>query len=273
MPNHKDVRHRQSWEIHQRANAQFGAAAAAYTASLTHGNPDALRRVVELASPKPEDIVLDIATGSGHTALALAPHVREVIAYDMTEPMLAETRRNAAARELMNVLTKQGTAEDLPFPDCSFDIVTVRQAPHHYADVRTAIREMARVAKHGGRVVIIDSVSPDDDSLDRQWNHLEKLRDPSHVRNYRASEWRRFVTDAGLRITFEELGFATEQGGPMDFGTWIRRMNTPPAAAEEITRSFLEASPSLRAALRIQVIDDSIHFCVPQITIASIRDR
>jgi hypothetical protein len=109
MPKYKDVRRRQSWEIHQRANAQFGAAAA-YTASLTHGNPDALRRIVELAGPKPEDIVLDIATGAGHTALALAPHVREVIAYDMTEPMLAETRRNAALQGLMNVSARQGTA-------------------------------------------------------------------------------------------------------------------------------------------------------------------
>jgi ubiquinone/menaquinone biosynthesis C-methylase UbiE len=273
MPKHKDVRHRQRSEIHQRANAQFGAAAAAYSSSLTHSNPDALRRVVELADPKPEDVVLDIATGAGHTALALAPHVCKVIAYDMTEPMLEETRRNATARGLINVSTRRGTAEDLPFPQASFDIVTVRQAPHHYADVRMATQEMARVAKRGGRVTIIDSVSPDDRSLDCQWNHLEKLRDPSHVRNYRASEWRRFATEAGLRITFEEHGFATEQGGPMDFGTWVRRMNTPPAAVEELTRLFREASPLLAAALRIQAVDGAISFCVPQITIASIKDR
>jgi len=273
MPTRKNVQHSQASKIHERTNAQFGAAAAAYSSSLTHSDPDALHRVVELAGPKPEDVVLDVATGAGHTALALAPHVREVIAYDMTEPMLAETRRNAAIRGLTNVLTRQGTAEELPFPDASFDIVTVRQAPHHYADVRTAIREMARVVKLGGRVIVIDSVSPDDDFLDGQWNRLEKLRDPSHIRNYRANEWREFVTDAGLRIVFEELGFATEKNGPMEFAAWIRRMNTPPAAVTEITRSFREASPSLTAALRIQVIDGAIYFCVPQITVVSIRDR
>ena len=270
MPTYKDAK-RPNSEIHERVNAQFGAAAAAYSGSLTHSDPDALRRVVELANPKPEDVVLDIATGAGHTALALAPHVHDVTAYDMTEPMLAETRRNAAVRRLANVSTRQGIAEDLPFPDASFDIVTVRQAPHHYANVRKAIREMARVAKRDARVIIIDSVSPDDDSLDRQWNHLERLRDPSHVRNYSVREWRGFVTDAGLRITFEEVSFATEKNGPMNFTAWIRRMKTPPAAVQEIKRLFREASPSLTAALRIQVIAGAIYFCVPIITIGSIR--
>jgi len=273
MPKQEDAPHSQSSEIHQRVSTQFGRAAAAYSTSPTHSDPEALGRVVNLARPKPEDLALDVATGAGHTALALAPHVREVTAYDMTEPMLAETRRNAASRGLANVSTRQGTAENLPFPDASFDIVTVRQAPHHYADVRKAICEMARVTKSGGRVIIVDSVSPDDDLLDAQWNHLEKLRDPSHVRNYRPNEWRAFVTEAGLRISFEQLSFATEQSAPMDFSAWVQRMNTPPAVIEELTRLFRGASPSLAAALRIQVVNGALYFCVPQITIASVRER
>jgi ubiquinone/menaquinone biosynthesis C-methylase UbiE len=262
----------QAAEVHRRVNAQFGATATAYSSSLTHSDPAALRAIVELAAPKSGDLSLDIATGAGHTALALAPHVTKVIAYDMTEQMLVETAHNAAARGLTNVSTRQGTAEALPFSDGSFDIVTVRQAPHHYADVRAAVREMARVAKPGARVVIVDTVSPEDSSLDRQWNEIEKLRDPSHVRNYSPSEWRGFVTDAGLRITWEEISFVTEGGGPMDFSAWLRRSNTPPVAAEEVTRLFREASPSLAAALRIQILDGAIFFCVPQITIAAVRD-
>ena len=113
-------------QIHERVSAQFGAAAANYSVSLTHSDPEALQKVVELARPKPTDVALDIATGAGHTALALAPHVAKVIAYDMTEAMLAETRRNAAARGLANVATQQGIAESLPFADAAFDIVIVR---------------------------------------------------------------------------------------------------------------------------------------------------
>lgn len=258
-------------DIHKLVNSQFGPVAAAYTNSLTHSDPEALRRVVELAAPKSSDVALDIATGAGHTALALAPHVGQVTAYDLTEPMLAETRRNAAARDIANITTRQGTAESLPFANASFDIVTVRQAPHHFADVRAAVREMARVAKSSARIVIVDSAAPEDDSLDREWNEMERLRDPSHVRNYRLGEWREFVTRAGLRVAFEEFSFATEQGGPMDFAAWVRRINASPAAAAELTRRFREASPALVAALRIQVIDGALYFCVPQITIAAVK--
>ncbi|HEX4001997.1 MAG TPA: methyltransferase domain-containing protein [Candidatus Acidoferrales bacterium] len=260
--------------IHDRVSAQFGAAAAAYTTSLVHADPEALRQVVELSKPRPTDRALDIATGAGHTALALAPHVAEVVAYDMTEPMLRETARNATARGLANVTTRQGIAESLPFADASFDIVTVRQAPHHFADVRAAVREMARVAKPGARVVIVDSASPEDPSLGRQWNHIEKLRDPSHVRNYTPSEWRTMIADAGLRVTFEKSSFATENGRPMDFAAWVARMKTPPAAVDELTRLFRSASPELAAALRIEIADDgAISFCVPLVTLAAIRER
>ncbi|MGH9560909.1 MAG: class I SAM-dependent methyltransferase [Terracidiphilus sp.] len=260
-----------SSQIHGRVAAQFGAAAGAYTVSLTHSDPAALGRVVELARPKPTDVALDIATGAGHTALALAPHVAQVIAYDLTAPMLVETARNAEERGLTNLTTRQGPAEFLPFPDATFDIVTVRQAPHHFADVRSAVREMARVARSGARVVIIDSTAPEDDSLERQWNHIEKLRDPSHVRNYQPSEWREFVASAGLEVYFEEFGAASEKGGPMDFGAWIRRINTPPDAAAEVERLFRTASPELALALRIEIIDGKLYFRVPQFTIASLK--
>jgi len=261
----------QASRIHERVHAQFGAAAAAYSTSLVHADPAALARIVELAAPKSTDVALDIATGSGNTAMALAPHVAQVIAYDMTPAMLAETARNAAARGLTNVVARQGTAELLPFRDAAFDIVTVRQAPHHFADVRAALREMARVARPGARIVIVDSTSPEDDSLEAQWNYIERLRDPSHVRNYRPSEWRSMMAAAGLRITCEELGFATENGRGMDFDSWVRRMNTPPAAVEELTRLFRNASPAVAQALRIELTGDAIRFCVPSITLAAMR--
>lgn len=261
--------------IHERVTAQFGAAAPAYTASKVHADPAALRQVVELAQPAPTDRALDIATGAGHTALALAPHVAAVVAYDMTEPMLRETARNAAARGLANVTTEQGIAEALPFADASFDIVTSRQAPHHFADIRAAIREMARVARPGARIVIVDSSSPEDPALAAAWNHIEKLRDPSHVRNYSASQWRAMLSDAGLRVAFEESGFASEDGGPMDFAAWVRRMHTSPESVAELTRLFREASPALAAALRIEIAPNTtggaIFFRVPLITLAAAK--
>jgi ubiquinone/menaquinone biosynthesis C-methylase UbiE len=258
-------------DAHQKVRAQFGAAAHAYTTSAGHGDPAMLARVVELARPGPSELALDIATGAGHTALAIAPHVARVVAYDLTPQMLQETERNARARGLRNVETRQGAAEALPFADASFDIVTVRQAPHHFADIRSAVREMARVVKPGGRVVVVDSTSPEDDELDRQYNHIEKLRDPSHVRNYRASEWRAMIEEAGLRIENLALDYYLENRRPMDFAAWTARMKTPPGAVEELRRLFHGASPELRAALRIEIAGDAIGFCVPQITIVAER--
>jgi ubiquinone/menaquinone biosynthesis C-methylase UbiE len=116
-------------KVHERVSAQFGPTAAAYSRSLVHSDPGALRKAVELARPKPEDMALDIATGAGHMALALAPHVTKVIAYDMTQEMLLETEGNAVTHGVTNLITREGIAEDLPFPDSTFDIVTVRHAP------------------------------------------------------------------------------------------------------------------------------------------------
>jgi ubiquinone/menaquinone biosynthesis C-methylase UbiE len=258
-------------DAHRRVQAQFGAAAHAYTTSAGHGDPAMLARVVEYARPRPGDLALDIATGAGHTALALAPHVARVVAYDLTPEMLQETERNARARGLGNVDTRQGVAEDLPFSDASFDIVTVRQAPHHFADIRRAVREMARVVRPEGRVVVVDSTSPEDDELDRQYNHIEKLRDPSHVRNYRSSEWRAMMKESGLRVETLVVDYYLENGRPMDFAAWTARMKTPPGAVAELRRLFRNASPQLRAALNIEIAGDRIGFCVPQITIVAVR--
>ena len=258
-------------KVHERVNAQFGPTAAAYSRSLVHSDPAALRNAVELARPKPGDLALDIATGAGHMALALAPHVTKVIAYDMTKEMLLEAKGNAVRRGLTNVITKKGIAENLPFPDSTFDIVTVRHAPHHFANVTVAIREMARVAKIGARLVIVDSTSPENASLDRQWNRLEKLRDPSHVRNYRPSEWRVIVARAGLHIFFEEVDFCTENGRPMNFAAWTQRMNTPPETVYNLAELFRNAGPALVQALRIQSIGNELLFCVPQISIGAVK--
>ncbi len=262
----------QSNKVHDRVQAQFGAAAPAYTTSVGHGDQTMLQHVVDLARPERSDHVLDVATGAGHTALALAPHVAEVIAYDITQQMLDETARNAAARGLDNVRTRQGIAEALPFADASFEIVTVRHAPHHFADVQAAIREMARVVKPRGRVLVVDSHVPEEDALADALNHIEKLRDPSHVRSYRPSEWRVMMRAAGLRIVAEELDYYTENGGPMDFDKWTSRIKTPPDAVVELQRLLRNASPELAAAIKLEIASDRIGFCVPQITIVATKD-
>jgi ubiquinone/menaquinone biosynthesis C-methylase UbiE len=257
--------------VHKKVQAQFGATAAAYTTSAGHGDQTALQTLVALAAPQPTDTVLDIATGAGHTALAFAPHVSQVVAYDLTEPMLAETAKNAANRRLGNVATRQGAAEELPFADASFDIVTVRLASHHFADNATAVRAMARVAKPGGRVVVVDNYGPEDEELDAQLQNIEKLRDPSHVRSYPLSVWRGFLADAGLKIQREVTDHYSESPRGMDFDDWVRRSKTPVDRVAELRRLFTTASPELRTLLSIEVDGETLWFRLPQVTFIAER--
>jgi len=260
----------QSNPIHDLVAANFGPVAAAYASSPGHANRKALDELVQLVSPTSSDAVLDIATGAGNVALAFAHHVARVVAFDLTPAMLDQTLKTAAERGLTNVETVQGFAEDLPFEDESFDIVTVRLAPHHYADIQKAIDEMARVTRRGGKVVIVDTTTPEDDELHREINELEKLRDNSHVENYRPSHWRSMVESAGLAVAHESVGLYTDDF-KMDFSDWVERIRTPDPEVNELRLRFRSASPALAKSIHLEFAGDRILFVWDQVTLIATK--
>lgn len=229
-------------QVKARVRETFGQAAEAYVASPGHAAGDDLGRLVELAEPRSTDHVLDISTGGGHVALALAPYVASVTASDLTPRMLDGARTFLMTRDVTNAAFVVADAEQLPFLDASFDLVAVRIAPHHYADVRAAVREMARVLRSGGRLVVIDNIAPDDARLDALANEWEKRRDPSHVREYTEAEWRTFVAEAGLRITHVETGRKSH-----DFMPWVERVRMPATERAALERDMLAAPEDVRA--------------------------
>ncbi len=259
-----------STSIHELVAKNFGPVAASYATSPGHANVEALASLVELVGPQASDEVLDIATGAGNVALAFAPLVSRVVAFDLTPSMLQQTLATASSRGLTNVEAVQGLAEDLPFENNSFDIVTVRLAPHHYADIRKGVSEMARVVRPGGKVLIVDTTVPEDDVLDREINEIEILRDNSHVRNYRPSEWRSMVESVGLRVTEEEIVFYTE-GFEMDFDTWVERIRTPEANVIELRKRLRAASPELAAAIKLNLYEEKIGFVWPQLILVAVK--
>jgi ubiquinone/menaquinone biosynthesis C-methylase UbiE len=187
-----------------KARAVFGKRSAFYSTSPTHTDPQVLQRVVYLAKPQAHWNALDIATGSGHTAFALSPHVSSVIAIDITEPMLAEAERLRREKALANVNFQIGDAHHLAFEDETFDLVTCRRAAHHFSDIRLAVSEMQRVLRGRGRLVIDDRSVPEDDFLDQCMNLLDTYHDESHVREYRPGEWRRMLDEVGFRVEMVE---------------------------------------------------------------------
>ncbi len=243
---------RTAGEIKDRVREVFGAAADDYVASAGHAAGSDLTRLVEIASPQPSDRALDVSTGGGHVALALAPHVRWVTASDLTPRMLAAARQHLEERGIENADYVVADAEHLPFLDASFDLVTVRIAPHHYADVHTAVREMARVLVPGGRLVLIDNIAPEDSALDRLANDWEQRRDPSHVRMYTIDEWRALTreADVGMQITHLETGRKSH-----DFRTWVARTRMPVESAHALEADMLSAPATAREYFAIEERD------------------
>lgn len=184
----------------EKAREIFGERASFYTTSKCHTDPAVLSRVVELAHSRSNWRALDIGTGTGHTAFALAPHVARVIATDITPEMLTEGEKLQEQNGLSNVSFREADVHDLPFGDASFDLVTCRRAAHHFSDIQKAVTEMVRVLKPGGRVVIDDRSVAEDDFVDTTMNALDLYHDRSHVRQYRPSEWQSMLEAAGVSV-------------------------------------------------------------------------
>jgi ubiquinone/menaquinone biosynthesis C-methylase UbiE len=256
-------------QIHEKVAAQFGPNAAAYVTSPSHANRDVLAQLVELTDPQPTDALLDIATGAGHVALAFAPRVAKATALDLTPAMLRQVEEAAKQRGLTNVETVEAKAEDIPFSSGSFDIVTARLAPHHFADVPRFLNEVRRVLKAGGKFLLVDTTVPEDDQLDREINHLELLRDPSHVRNYRVSEWTEMLQKAGFEIVHTHVGMHAG-GTRMEVTGWMDRIGTPEENRAELLGTFFDPTPELVEALNIRRENDVVTFSLPEMTLLAI---
>jgi ubiquinone/menaquinone biosynthesis C-methylase UbiE len=186
------------------ARKNFGARAEFYTRSAAHADPQVLARVADVSRPQAHWRVLDVATGAGHTAFALAPRVASVTAIDLTPEMLDQARKLGDELQVSNVQFQIADIHSLPFADGSFELITCRRAAHHFSNIQRALDEMRRVLVPGGRIVIDDRSVPEDDFVDETMNELDWLHDESHVRQYRASEWGRMLREHQFSIELIE---------------------------------------------------------------------
>ncbi len=179
---------------------QFGRVSHAYASSPDFASGGDLDILLNMAKPNPSMVLLDVATGAGHTAIKMAPHVKHVTAVDITSEMIDHTHELATSKNLTNVTALLMDAESLSFSDDLFDVVTCRFAPHHFGDVQKFLSEIYRVLKPGGVFVLEDVSSPLDKEQDRFINKINKIRDPTHVRSYNPSEWKEMIENSGLQI-------------------------------------------------------------------------
>jgi SAM-dependent methyltransferase len=208
---------------------QFGPRAAAYVGSAVHAQGEDLLQLAALLRGRKAARVLDLGCGGGHVSFHVAPEVGEIVAYDLSDEMLAAVTAEASRRKIGNLVTRRGAVEALPFEDASFDAVLSRFSAHHWHHWEKGLAEARRVVKPTGIVAFADCVSPGAPMLDTYLQGIELLRDPSHVRDYSVAEWRQALTRAGFAP-----GAVTERRLRLDFASWIARMETPPIQRDAI---------------------------------------
>jgi len=188
----------------------------AYITSSTHGNKKDLLSLMNLLQFESEMVALDIATGGGHVAKHLSNYVDHVIATDLTEAMLENTAKHLA--EYDNIEFIVADAENLPFATEQFDIITCRIAAHHFPNPTKFIQEVTRTLKVGGQFLLIDNIGHENKAYDTFVHTLEKMRDSSHVRSLKVSEWKDILEKSGLTITQD---FSRKKQLP--FTEWVER--------------------------------------------------
>ncbi len=243
---------------HDRDTArQFSRQAEAYAASPSHAGGGDLDMVLDLAAPSPADHCLDLATGPGHTAFRVAARADKVIGFDIAQGMIEIARRRAADPDEANLQFVVGDVHALPFATETFDLVTCRIAPHHFRDVPGAVGEAARVLRPDGRLVIEDSLAPDDPAVAAFLEDLEKERDATHVHSLSRDEWLAACAAGGLRVVRD-----TVYRKRHDFDLWIRRTGLNAEQIAAIAGHILAAPAEVRDTLfeindgRITILKD-----------------
>lgn len=197
---------------------QFTRTAEAFSTFAIRDTPEVLKEKVDFAKPQSTDVVLDIACGPGAFVLALAPRVKLARGVDLTPEMLRRARTYQAEKQISNAAFVRGDAEQLPFADGAFDLVSCQCSFHHMPKPQLVLREMVRVAKPEGRLVIVDPLAPESDAKNEIYNRIERLRDPSHTLTLRLTDFLRFFDEEGLETLRQSL-----RRRPRSFNNWMLR--------------------------------------------------
>ncbi|HWJ45945.1 MAG TPA: class I SAM-dependent methyltransferase, partial [Gaiellaceae bacterium] len=158
--------------------ARFGATAERVAEHAAEQVQMVREQLQSFVIPRGDERALDVGSGAGTLALALAPLVREVVGVDIVPELLARAREQAPA----NVTFVEGDATQLPFDAGSFDLTCTRRTLHHIARPERVVAELARVTAGGGRVFVDDQIAPADPLAALELDRFERARDPSHTR-------------------------------------------------------------------------------------------
>ncbi|MHC3468760.1 class I SAM-dependent methyltransferase [Streptomyces sp. 7R007] len=242
------------------SSRRFDKIADNFARSEVHRSSPTMEALHETLGPQTGSAICDVACGAGHLALSFADEYPARLVGVDPAPSMLESFRKLAAERSATVETVQAAAEELPFPDASFDLVVSRLAPHHFQDIRQAVGEMARLLRPGGRLAVIDLEGHDDPETDALNHELEILHDPTHVRSYTLAEWVGLLQDAGLNVPVAR-GEQAESRTGVPVKRWCEIASSGAEAEQAIRRRLAGAPEERRAALGIR--QDGEEFLIP----------
>lgn len=234
---------------------QFSKQAESYarvTGSLAPPRPSVLQTMLQ---PEPNDLALEVCCGPGALALALAPAVRHVTGMDLTPAMLEQAKLLQGSAGIENVDWIRGDINDIPFEDARFAIVMCSSAFHHLVRPQHAFREMLRVCRPGGRIMVKD-VTPAPENV-QCYNATEKLRDPSHTHALTVDEMR--ALGSGLAV--EEISFTTSSTPAVPLEAVLATSFPTECSLDDLRTLFLDDARSGedRLGYGAVLIEDTVH--------------
>lgn len=243
---------------------QFTRQADAFAAAKQIRDEEALDLLLSASGAGTEDCSLDVACGPGIVACHFAATVKSATGIDLTPAMIGKAQALQREKGLRNVRWDIGDVTSLPYKDRSFSVVTSRYAFHHFERPGAVLSEMNRVCKEGGRVVVMDMHASSDEARARNFNRMERLRDPSHVRA---------LTLAELRALFGSVGLPEPSSSfcKMDVRLdHLLKASFPNAGdAEEVARLVRESLENDSLGTRTWIEDGKVFFSYPIAILAS----
>ncbi|MBV8376731.1 MAG: methyltransferase domain-containing protein [Verrucomicrobia bacterium] len=225
---------------------QFNANADKYAISDVHRAGPSLPVLLQLAQPVQSDVCLDVATGTGHTALAVARFVSKTIGIDIAPKMLEQARRLVAEQAVSNCVFMEGSAEEIPLAGAQFTLVTARHAPHHFHHVGRFLSEVRRVLAPQGRFLMADQISASAEVFD--WvNYWERTRDPSHFMQRTVEQWREEATKAGF--SWVEHSFVPYR---LEFDWWVEQAGCTEPVVSSLVEHAAQAPQPVRDLLNLE---------------------
>jgi len=238
--------------LKELTGAFFSSQAEMYFSSSMHAQ-EKLDEIVNLSKPSKNNVLLDLGCGAGHTSFALAPYVKEVIAYDFSDRMIEIVQREAKEKKIKNIMAVIGDVDSLPFSNSSFNRVTSRIAAHHFPNLSNFMLEVGSVLKRNGIFVLVDNIAPHDADLYVFADKMEKLKDSSHFHLYTETTWREVIAGAGLTIDYLKC-----YKSPHIFNEWTGVAGLDDKSIIDIENQFLKANKKIKNYFQIIIRNNKV---------------